>query len=198
MISPKVAEKLLGYLNNVYPGGIQSFTEKGGDVTLLQESIIVSFPEENLVLRRNIGTQFYGTPFLFFSKPFNTDQQLFADIQNELIDLLMEDGVGTYAHGVSIALRSCYILIQSMHTLPKTMVAKINKMIKKYEVPRTLFFQPNESIEVWEKEIEPEPEAKPAQTHKGEVVISTEQITNLKIDLSKEQDVMDFLKSLES
>lgn len=198
MIPPKVAEKLMDYIDKSYSGGIDKFIKGGGDITYLPESIIVSFPKEDLKLQRNIGTQFYGTPFLFFSNPFDTDANAFSEIRNELIKILMEDETGMFAQAVSISLRSCYILIQSMANLPKALVKKIRAMTDEFEVPRVLFFQPGESIEVWEtietKEVEP---VKERPTHKGETVISSEQITNLKIDLNKEQDVMDFLKSLE-
>lgn len=200
-IPPKVTEKLMDYIEKVYPGGMETFVQKGGDLFYLPESIIISFPEENLKLKRDIGTQFYGTPFLFFTNPFNTDQGIFADIQNELIRLFMEDEAGAqYSQSISISVRSCYILIQAMVKLPKQMVQKLRKMVDEFEVPRVLFFQPGESIEIWQT-VETKPEDKSVsiekKPHSGGTVISTEQITDLRIDLNQEEDVNDFLKRLE-
>lgn len=188
----------MDYIHKVYPGGIEGFTRGGGDLTYLPESIILSIPEENDKLKENIKQMFHDTTIYFLSDPFEMDPNIFSDIRNELIKLLMADEVGIYAQGVSITLRSCYVLIQSMANLPQSLVKVIRNMIEEFGVPRAIFVQPNRLPEFWESiELEDKPVLMDKPSHKGETVISSEQIINLKIDLNKEQDVMDFLKSLE-
>jgi hypothetical protein len=203
MIPPKEAEKLMDYIDKIYPGGVSKFTQNGGDLTYLPECILLSFPERNERLKQEIGDKFKDIPFFFFSDPFDTEPAAFAEIRNELIKILMEDEVGLYAQGVSITLRSCFLLIQSMANLPQLLVTKIRGMITDFEVPRVIFVQPHRVPEVWEtldtNEGKPEEKSKPAKDLDAGtgVGISKDGLTNLKIELNKEQDVMDFLKSLE-
>ncbi len=193
MINPKVTEKLMDYIEKIYPGGILGFQQEGGDLTYLPESIILSLPEKNNKLRVEIKNAFKDIPFFFFSDPFEMEPQVFAEIRNDLIKLLMGDEVGTYAQAVSISLRSCYVLVQSMSNLPQPLIKSIRQMLEDFGVQRSIFVQPDKMPELWE--VVEEKEEKPV--NKGETVISSDQITDLRINLNKEQDVMDFLKSLE-
>jgi hypothetical protein len=195
MIHPKVTEKLLDYINKSYSGGVTRFCEEGGDMLYLPESIILCFPKDNPKMRMDIQKTFPDVPFLFLSEPFDITVQTMNDIRNRLIEVLMEDEVGAYSQVVSISVRPCFILVQTIANIPDVLVHKIRKMFESFNIPRVLFLQPQEEVEVWEMVI---PQKNKPVINKGEGVISPDQITDLKIGLHKEQDVMDFLKSLES
>lgn len=193
-IHPGVSREITEYINDVY--GAYRFIGEGGDIQYTPEAIIISSPALSDKLKKDIVGQFPNVPILFFSGRQDVGSNDMTNLHAALVDYLIKAYHPEQPVMVSIRFCPCFLLLEPTDPIPDNIVEGMRKIIDKTSIGRVLFISPEAEVLVWDKSVKSEKKTVPAKDER-KTVIAADDVTNLKIALGKDMDVMDFLKEIE-
>lgn len=193
MIEPNDVNRIMEFITEEFPGSTFAFIGGGGELIGTAETILIARPELEESFKKKLVKKFPRIPFQFFVGPMGIITiEMASKIHREVTGYLNRKFHPNQPPLFDLQFKPCFLLLQSSEPLDEHTVLGIRAVLDKYEVSRTLYIDPEIGVSVWEKGVKQE-------TIKEEhaKVIGADDVTNLKISLNKNQDVLDFLKELE-